>query len=115
MKEAISKKEVPHCPVPQCNSIVKPDIVFFGEQLPEEFHRNRSLPSKADLCIIMGTSLSVQPFASLPSFCDHAVPRVLINLERVGGIGSRTDDVLLLGGQYSHSVLPLSTDRCTTV
>ena len=71
--------------------------MFFGEALPEAFHRNRSLPAKADLAIILGTSLSVQPFASLPSFVSEDIPRVLINLERVGGLGSRPDDVLLLG------------------
>ena len=97
MKKAIDAREVPHCQTPQCNGLAKPEIVFFGEPLPEEFHRNRSLPSDADLCIVMGTSLSVQPFASLPGFCENGVPRVLINLERVGGLGSRTDDVLLLG------------------
>lgn len=94
---AIAKKDVPHCLTPQCNGLVKPDIVFFGEPLPEAFHRNRALPSEADLCIVMGTSLTVQPFASLPAFCSEGVPRVLINLERVGGLGSRSDDVLLLG------------------
>ena len=97
MKQAVSKRDVPHCLTPQCNGLVKPDIVFFGEQLPEEFHQSRSLPSSADLCIVMGTSLTVQPFASLPDSCSEGVPRVLINLERVGGLGSRPDDVLLLG------------------
>ena len=97
MKQVVSKRDVPHCLTPQCNGLVKPDIVFFGEQLPEEFHQNRSLPGSADLCIIMGTSLLVQPFASLPGFCSEGVPRVLINLERVGGLGSRPEDVLLLG------------------
>ena len=97
MKRAIDSREVPHCQTPQCNGLVKPEIVFFGEQLPEDFHRNRNLPSEADLCIVMGTSLSVQPFASLPSLCADGVPRVLINLERVGDIGSRADDVLILG------------------
>lgn len=97
MRQAVSKRDVPHCLIPQCNGLVKPDIVFFGEQLPDEFHRHRSLPSSADLCIVMGTSLTVQPFASLPDFCSNGVPRVLINLERVGGLGSRPDDVLILG------------------
>ncbi|KAI9880018.1 MAG: Sir2 histone deacetylase Hst2 [Pleopsidium flavum] len=97
MRRAIQNKEVPHCMTPQCNGLVKPEIVFFGEQLPEEFHRNRALPGAADLCIVMGTSLSVQPFASLPGFCADGTPRLLINLERVGGLGSRSDDVLLLG------------------
>ena len=97
MRQAVDKRDVPHCLTPQCNGLVKPDIVFFGEQLPEEFRRNRSLPSSADLCIVMGTSLTVQPFASLPSFVPGGVPRILINLEQVGGLGSRPDDVLLLG------------------
>lgn len=96
MKEAIHNRKVPHCLIPLCGGVVKPDIVFFGEQLPMEFHLNRTLPSTADLCIIIGTSLTVQPFASLPSFCAEGVPRLLINLERVGSLGSRADDVLLL-------------------
>jgi NAD-dependent histone deacetylase SIR2 len=97
MKEAIKNKSVPHCLNSICNGLVKPDVVFFGEQLPHEFFANRELPAVADLCIIMGTSLSVHPFAALPQFCADGVPRVLINQEQVGGIGSRTDDVLILG------------------
>lgn len=95
MKQAIEKGEVPYCH--QCSGIVKPDIVFFGQSLPEDFFLNRTLPAAADLCIIMGTSLMVQPFASLAGFCKEGTPRVLINLDRVGGLGSRPDDVLLLG------------------
>jgi len=97
MKDAVSKRDVPHCETPECNGLVKPDIVFFGEALPQSFHQNRALPASADLCIVMGTSLTVQPFASLPGFCTEGVPRLLINSERVGGLGSRADDVLLLG------------------
>ena len=97
MKEKVAEKEVPRCIKKICNGLVKPDIVFFGEALPEAFHRNRSLPATADLAIVLGTSLTVQPFASLPSFVSEETPRVLINLERVGGLGSRPDDVVLLG------------------
>ncbi|KAL9595439.1 MAG: hypothetical protein Q9179_004980 [Wetmoreana sp. 5 TL-2023] len=97
MKQAISRCEVPHCTQDGCNGLVKPDIVFFGEALPEDFHRNRLLPELADLAIIMGTSLTVQPFASLPGYCAEGVPRVLLNLDRVGALGSRADDVLILG------------------
>lgn len=97
MKKVIIAKEVPRCLRKTCNGLVKPDIVFFGEPLPEAFHRNRSLPAEADLAIVMGTSLTVQPFASLPSFVREDTPRILINLERVGGLGGRADDVLLLG------------------
>ena len=97
MTEAIEKRIVLHCEMPQCHGLVKPDIVFFGEALPAAFHHHKSIPADADLCIVMGTSLTVQPFASLPNFCVEGVPRLLINLERVGSLGSRADDVLFLG------------------
>jgi NAD-dependent histone deacetylase SIR2 len=96
MLEKVQKKEIPRCKNKSCNGLVKPDIVFFGEQLPAEFFANRTLPGEADLCIVMGTSLTVQPFASLPSLVQEHVPRVLINLEQVGNLGMRADDVLLL-------------------
>ncbi|KAL8848560.1 MAG: hypothetical protein Q9221_006449 [Calogaya cf. arnoldii] len=97
MKQAIHDCQVPYCTETECKGLIKPDIVFFGEALPEEFHQSKGLPSQADLAIIIGTSLSVQPFASLPGYCAEGVPRLLLNSERVGGLGSRADDVLLLG------------------
>ncbi|KAF2272157.1 NAD-dependent deacetylase sirtuin-2 [Westerdykella ornata] len=95
MRKAIHERSVPRCL--ECDGLVKPDIVFFGEQLPSAFFENKDLPSLADLCIIMGTSLSVHPFAALPQFCSDGTPRVLINQEQVGGLGCRSDDVLVLG------------------
>lgn len=97
MRATVGKGDVPHCLTSECNGLVKPDIVFFGEQLPEEFFSSRYLSASADLCIVMGTSLTVQPFAGLPQTCSQGVPRILINKEIVGGLGSRPDDVLLLG------------------
>ena len=97
MKQAIDEHRIPFCLTPQCNGIVKPDIVFFGEPLPPEFQQNKHLLQSADLCIVMGTSLTVHPFASLPDLCSQETPRILINLERVGTLGCRPDDVLLLG------------------
>ena len=95
IKQHINDKTIPKCE--SCKGLVKPEIVFFGEQLPEDFFRNRLLPSQADLVIVMGTSLTVQPFASLPSMTREETPRVLVNKERVGGLGSQADDVLLIG------------------
>lgn len=45
----------------------------------------------------MGTSLTVHPFASLTQLVPEGCPRVLINIDRAGDIGTRADDVLLLG------------------
>ncbi|KAK4997353.1 Sir2 histone deacetylase Hst2 [Elasticomyces elasticus] len=97
MKQHIAAQTIPRCLRESCGGLVKPEIVFFGEQLPAEFFMSRGLPAQADLCIVLGTSLTVQPFASLPSMCSEGTPRLLINQEVVGGLGSRPDDVLLIG------------------
>lgn len=95
MRSHIEAKTIPRCH--ECKGLVKPEIVFFGEALPAAFFEHRHLPEEGDLCIVMGSSLSVQPFASLPQLAQQGKPRVLINKETVGGLGSRPDDVLLLG------------------
>jgi len=75
---------------------VKPDIVFFGEALPERFFTcSKADFPKCDLLIVMGTSLQVHPFASLADFTfpSRTVPKVLINREAVGPFRSiRRDD-----------------------
>ncbi|KAJ8907255.1 hypothetical protein NDN08_003736 [Rhodosorus marinus] len=95
-KEAIRQASVPYCT--ECEGLVKPDIVFFGESLPDKFYGNltRDMES-ADLCLVIGTSLKVMPVASLPDTMAHSKHRVLINREVAGSIGSRSRDVLALG------------------
>ena len=65
--------------------LVKPDIVFFGEGLPERFREKRTydLPS-AEILIIMGTSLEVSPFCELVHDVPATCPRLLLNMELVG-------------------------------
>ncbi|KAJ3126251.1 NAD-dependent protein deacetylase sirtuin-2 [Nowakowskiella sp. JEL0407] len=71
-----------------CNGLVKPSIVFFGEQLPERFHQLAATDfEECDSVIIMGTSLTVYPFASLVDFCDDTVPRLLVNKTHPPGAG----------------------------
>ncbi|KAJ8495195.1 hypothetical protein ONZ45_g12966 [Pleurotus djamor] len=98
--DVLMKKHVEHGKVPTCNTCggyVKPDIVFFGESLPNEFLQAIPTVGEADLLVVMGTSLTVHPFASLVEYVDDSCPRVLINLDRVGDFGDRADDVVLLG------------------
>lgn len=95
LRRHVHEKTIPRCE--SCKGLVKPEIVFFGEQLPADFFKSRMLPFESDLIIVMGTSLTVQPFASLPGMVRETTPRVLINKERVGGFGSGYDDVLLIG------------------
>uniref|UniRef100_A0A8C9RC23 NAD-dependent protein deacetylase n=1 Tax=Scleropages formosus TaxID=113540 RepID=A0A8C9RC23_SCLFO len=83
MKARIFSDEVPKCE--KCSSLVKPDIVFFGENLPAKFFTSTTTDfPRCDLLIIMGTSLQVQPFASLVNKVSKNTPRLLINMEKTG-------------------------------
>jgi NAD-dependent histone deacetylase SIR2 len=114
MKEFVEEERIPRCK--SCKGLVKPDIVFFGEsvgvllrtfirnrvdvvvvQLPNNFFGSIGQLSDADLLIVIGTSLTVHPFASLVNMVEGQCPRVLINLDKVGGIGSGKNDLVLLG------------------
>ncbi|KAG6865350.1 hypothetical protein C0991_003273 [Blastosporella zonata] len=67
-------------------------------KLPDRFIHKISDVRDADLLLIMGTSLTVQPFSSLTGMADRkSCRRVLINLEHVGDLGGRPNDLVLLG------------------
>ncbi len=51
----------------------------------------------ADLLIVIGTSLAAHPFAALVNMVGGKCPRVLINLDKVGSIGSGKNDLVFLG------------------
>jgi NAD-dependent deacetylase len=54
-------------PCPSCGAILKPDVVFFGELLPEEaIDRAFELARAARLLLVVGSSLEVYPVAGLP-------------------------------------------------
>ncbi|XP_065491759.1 NAD-dependent protein deacetylase sirtuin-3, mitochondrial isoform X3 [Caloenas nicobarica] len=93
--------KVPHCRV--CTGIVKPDIVFFGEELPQRFFLHMTDFPMADLLFVIGTSLEVEPFASLAGAVRSSVPRVLINRDLVGPFAwrQRHNDIAQLGDVVS--------------
>lgn len=94
---AVMGDRVPSCAV--CTGVVKPDVVFFGEALPQKFLLHMLDFPTADLLLILGTSLQVEPFASLAEAVRSSVPRVLMNQEAVGPLSwrPRSRDVLQLG------------------
>lgn len=90
----LMKKQVLHCKQDGCDGIVKPDIVFFHENLPPRFRECcRQDLNKADLLIIIGTSLKVNPFASLTSMVREEVPRILINNDKVAQYIEEVDEI----------------------
>ncbi|KAJ7678138.1 DHS-like NAD/FAD-binding domain-containing protein [Mycena polygramma] len=97
MKRAVLAGEVPVCERRGCKGFVKPDVVMFGESLPLKFWLNLPFVKRADLLIVIGTSLAVPPFSFIASHVSKSCPRVVINLEAVQGIGGRENDVQCLG------------------
>ena len=53
---------IPKC---ECGGIVRPNIVLYGEMLPEAYSMASYYISKADLLIVGGTSLTVEPASGL--------------------------------------------------
>jgi NAD-dependent deacetylase len=54
-------------PCPACGAILKPDVVFFDELLPEgAIERSTALAEEAGLLLVVGSSLEVYPIANLP-------------------------------------------------
>jgi NAD-dependent deacetylase len=63
--EVVQLLPVPGCP--RCERILKPDVVLFGELLPEAaMARATQLAAQARLLLVVGSSLEVYPVAGLP-------------------------------------------------
>ena len=75
----VKKGEVPLCF--SCRGVIKPDITFYGEALPEKaFMEALEESSKADLIISLGSSLLVQPAASfIDSTLSHGGKLIIVN------------------------------------
>jgi NAD-dependent deacetylase len=67
----------PHCDA--CDAPLKPDVVLFGEFLPEQAMSDAyALASEADLMLAIGSSLEVYPVASLPGVTLDAGGRLAL-------------------------------------
>lgn len=67
----------------KCGGNLRPNIVLFGEGLPEDdLYKSIEEVKKADLVIVIGTSLTVFPVAQLPDLTKGK--KVYINKEIIG-------------------------------
>lgn len=73
-----SNNELPICP--KCGDLIKPDVVLYGEMLPDCYDEAQKAIMKADCLIVAGSSLVVQPASSLVSLF-HGKNLVIINNE----------------------------------
>ncbi len=96
------KLKAPICE--ECKGFIRPDIVWFGEMLPQEIFRNAIHHAEnCDVCFVVGTSGVVFPAANIPiSAKKHNAIIVEINLESTNL--SEISDFILLG--KASEILP---------
>lgn len=75
----IEKGAIPYCP--ECGAILKPDVILFGEQLPQKAWLEAQREARScDLLIVVGSSLEVLPVAGLPmQAVDRGAHLIIIN------------------------------------
>ena len=70
--------KIPKC---DCGGLIKPNVVLYGEGLPEEeFTKSINAIEKADMLMVLGSSLTVYPAAGLVNYF-HGKYLVIINLD----------------------------------
>ena len=96
---AFERFDVPACPA--CRGMLKPDVVFFGENVPaERVQRAMAAIAHSDAMLVVGSSLMVYSgYRFVAAAADAGKPIAAINLGR-----TRADDLLTLK----------VTDRCAT-
>ena len=76
-------------PCPQCGRWMRPDVVWFGEQLPRDvWMRAEGLATAADVLVVIGTSAAVYPAAGLVSTARATGATVMVvNIEESTAAG----------------------------
>ena len=83
----------PHCPT--CGGIMKTDAVFFGEGIPRErMETAAEWTQLADVFLVVGSSLVVQPAANLPAWAKSNGCRLIIVNREATPLDSEADVVL---------------------
>lgn len=83
--------------VPANNAgVMKPDITFFGEPLPDEFSKRLTEHDRdlVDLVIVIGTSLKVAPVSEVVPYLPPNIPQLYISRTPVSHVNF---DIDLLG------------------
>jgi len=71
--------DIPHCP--HCGAVLKPDVILFGEQLPQTaWYEAQREARQCDLMVVAGSSLEVLPVAGLPiQALDRGAHLIIVN------------------------------------
>jgi NAD-dependent deacetylase len=81
LDQLMGDADVPVCR--ECGGTLKPDVILFGEQIPfAALQSAYSEIKRCDLVLVAGSSLTVEPAASMPILAkQHCAKLLLINLQ----------------------------------
>jgi len=94
-------ERVPRC---GCRRVLKPDVVFFGEAIPEDaLNRSFQLASSAEAVMIVGTSAAVSPANTIPGIAkNRGATLIEMNMERTHLTETVTD--VFLEGRVGETI-----------
>ncbi|MCK9254991.1 MAG: NAD-dependent deacylase [Bacteroidales bacterium] len=76
LKEITITDKPPKCK--KCNSLLKPDFVFFGEGIPQQAaNQSHSFSTKSDVHIIIGTTGEVYPASYIPIYAKNSGAKII--------------------------------------
>ncbi|MDB9822505.1 NAD-dependent deacylase [Deltaproteobacteria bacterium] len=92
-KYSSSEKKEEYLPRCDCNNILKPDVIFFGEAIPQDvLYRTFRLAESAQALMVVGTSAVVSPANSIPDIAKQNGAKIIeVNKERTHLTESVTD------------------------
>lgn len=98
---------IPRCP--HCGAVLKPDVILFGEQLPQKaWYEAQREARSCDLMMVVGSSLEVLPVAGLPmQAIDRGAHLIIIN-NSITYLNVRADVVLR---EDAAHILPAISER----
>jgi len=87
------EKRGEHPPRCACEKVLKPDVIFFGEAIPEDaMRRSFDLASSAGALFVIGTSAVVSPVNTIPAIAKRNGAKIIeVNKERTHLTDSVTD------------------------
>ncbi|HOZ30974.1 MAG TPA: NAD-dependent deacylase [Bacteroidales bacterium] len=106
LKELNLTDKPPYCS--ECDGLLKPDFVFFGEAIPQKAARlSYDVAKKSDVHLVIGTTGEVQPASYIPYYAKRAGAMIIeINPEKSKFTDTITD--IYLKGKAGEILVDLN-------
>ncbi len=88
-------ENLPRC---ECEKILKPDVIFFGEAIPEDaMNRSFQLASSAAALLVVGTSAVVSPVNTIPSIAKRNGAKIIEINKEITHLTNTVTDIFFQG------------------